>query len=223
MPQHSNRKGAFTATANSIIEGTSLRIAPDDFPNPTVDIPLASPGAPPATAVLAGGCFWCTEAVYRQLDGVLAVAPGYAGGTRETADYETVCTGRTKHAEAIRITYDAARITYGQLLKVFFSVAHDPTQLNRQGADVGTQYRSAVFSESEQQRTETDAFIAELSKTSPKPIVTQVVPLETFFPAEDYHKQYYQRNPGQSYCLAVVGPKVAKARKQFAHLLKPAA
>ena len=121
----------------SIIEGTSLGIAPDDFPDPIVDVPPAPPGAPPAVAVLAGGCFWCTEAVYRQLDGVLAVTPGYAGGTRETADYETVSTGRTKHAEAIRITYDPARATYGQLLKIFFSVAHDPTQRNRQGNDVG--------------------------------------------------------------------------------------
>src|SRR5687767_10458377 len=133
------------ATASPIIEGTSLRIAPGDFPNPIVDLPAASPGAPPTTAVLAGGCFWCTEAVYSQLDGVLAVIPGYAGGTPETADYETVTTGRTKHAEAIRITYDPDRLTYGQLLKVFFSVAHDPTQRNRQGNDVGRQYRSALF------------------------------------------------------------------------------
>ena len=120
------------ATASNVIEGLSLRILPDEFPNPVVDVPVAAPGAAPATAVLAGGCFWCTEAVYRELDGVLAVTPGYAGGTREMADYETVSTGRTKHAEAIRVTYDPARVTYGQLLKIFFSVAHDPTQRNRQ-------------------------------------------------------------------------------------------
>src|SRR5688572_14155203 len=117
--------------SSSVIEGSSLRILPSDGPKPRIDLPLTSPGAPPATAILAGGCFWCTEAVYRELDGVLAVTPGYAGGTRETANYETVSTGRTNHAEAIRITYDPVRLTYGQLLKVFFSVAHDPTQRNR--------------------------------------------------------------------------------------------
>src|SRR5688572_15393380 len=129
-------QGALMQTrGSSVIEGTSLRIAPDEFPNPAVDLPLASPGAAPTTAILAGGCFWCTEAVYRALDGVLTVTPGYAGGTRETADYQTVSTGRTKHAEAIRITYDPARLTYGQILRVFFSIAHDPTQRNRQGND----------------------------------------------------------------------------------------
>src|SRR5687767_15555875 len=138
-------QGALMPAGRSVIEGTSLRIVPSEFPDPVVDVPPAPPGAPPATAILAGGCFWCTDAVYSQLDGVLAVAPGYAGGTRETADYETVSTGRTKHAEAIRITYDPARLTDGQLLKVFFSVAHDPTQRNRQGNDVGRQYRSALF------------------------------------------------------------------------------
>src|SRR5688572_3849682 len=114
----------------SVIEGTSLRVLPNGFPNPAVDVSPAPAGGASATAVLAGGCFWCTEAVYRELDGVIAVAPGYAGGTEDTADYETVCTGRTQHAEAIRITYDPSRLTYGQILKVFFSVAHDPTQKN---------------------------------------------------------------------------------------------
>jgi peptide-methionine (S)-S-oxide reductase len=123
--------------AGSVIEGTSLRVLPSDFPDPAVDLPAPAPPTKTAAAVLAGGCFWCTEAVYRQLDGVLDVVPGYAGGTKDTADYETVCTGRTNHAEAIRITYDPSRVTYGQILKVFFSVAHDPTQLNRQGTDVG--------------------------------------------------------------------------------------
>src|SRR5688572_9539906 len=129
----------------SIIEGTSLRIPPDQFPDPAVDLPAQPGAASDQQLVLAGGCFWCTEAVYRQLDGVRNVVPGYAGGTRETADYETVCTGQTGHAEAIRITYDPARVMFGQILKVFFSVAHDPTQLNRQGADRGRQYRSAIF------------------------------------------------------------------------------
>src|SRR5688500_7959205 len=151
------------STATSIIEGTSLRIVPDDFPDPIVDLPLASPGAPPATAILAGGCFWCTDAVYSQLDGVLSVTPGYAGGTRETADYETVCTGRTGHAEAIRITYDPARLTFGQLLKVFFSVAHDPTQRDRQGNDVGPQYRSAIFPQDDDQRRVAETYIKQLN------------------------------------------------------------
>src|SRR4051794_41974085 len=119
------------ASGGSVIEGTSLRIVPDEFPDPVVDVPLAPPGAQPATAVLAGGCFWCTEAVYRELDGVLAVTPGYAGGTRETADYETVSTGRTRHAEALRITYDPPPLTYGQRLKVFFSLAHHPPPRDR--------------------------------------------------------------------------------------------
>src|SRR3954468_16698777 len=135
----------------SVIEGTSLAVLPSDFPDPAIDLPPPA-GAGPRQVVLAGGCFWCTEAVYRQLDGVLDVIPGYAGGTEETADYETVCTGRTNHAEAIRITYDPSRVTYGQILKVFFSVAHDPTQLNHQGNDVGRQYRSAIFPETPEQR-----------------------------------------------------------------------
>jgi peptide-methionine (S)-S-oxide reductase len=170
-------------------------------------------------ATFAGGCFWCLEAVFEMLKGVNSATSGYAGGDPSRADYKSVCNGDTGHAEVVRVEFDPAVISFRDLLAVYFAT-HDPTQLNRQGADVGTQYRSAVFMESEQQRIEANAFIADLAKTSPKPIVTQVVPLETFFPAEEYHKQYYQRNPGQSYCLAVVGPKVAKARKQFAHLLK---
>ncbi len=165
-------------TVTPVIEGTSLLIAPDDFPNPIADLPAALPGAPPATAILAGGCFWCTEAVYRELDGVLAVTPGYAGGTRETADYETVTTGRTNHAEAIRITYDPARLTYGQLLKVFFSVAHDPTQRNRQDNDVGPQYRSALFPADDDQRRVAEAYIKQLDDAGAftGPIVTTIEP-----------------------------------------------
>src|SRR4051812_36634073 len=155
-------QGVPMATPSPVIEGTSLRILPGDFPDPVVDVPPAAPGAPPATAVLAGGCFWCTEAVYKELNGVLAVTPGYAGGTRETADYETVSTGRTRHAEAVRITYDPARLTYGQLLKVFFSVAHDPTQRDRQGNDVGPQYRSALFPADDDQRRVAEAYVRQL-------------------------------------------------------------
>ncbi len=193
-----------TATS-SIIEGTSLRIEPDDFPDPIADLPKASPGISPATAVLSAGCFWCSEAVYREVDGVLAVAPGYAGGTLQTADYETVSTGRTKHAEAIRITYDPARLTYGQLLKVFFSVAHDPTQRNRQGNDVGPQYRSAIFYHSPEQKATAEQTIKELTeqKLWEDPIVTQIEPLTAFYPAEDYHQEYYTKTGHEPYCHVV--------------------
>jgi peptide-methionine (S)-S-oxide reductase len=211
-------------TANSIIEGTSLLVAPDEFPDPIVDLPRASPGAPPTTAILAGGCFWCTEAVYSQLDGVLAVAPGYAGGTRETAEYETVSTGRTKHAEAIRITYDPARLTYGQLLKVFFSVAHDPTQRNRQGNDVGPQYRSALFPTSDDQRRVADAYVKQLDNAGAftGPIVTTIEPDAEFYEAETYHHDYAKRNPTSGYIMAVSTPKVRKLEKYFPEKLKKA-
>jgi len=209
-------------SANSIIEGTSLLIAPDEFPDPIVDLPRASPGVPLATAVLAGGCFWCTEAVYKELDGVLAVAPGYAGGTRETADYQTVSTGRTKHAEAIRITYDPSRLTYGQLLKVFFSVAHDPTQRNRQGNDVGPQYRSALFPADEDQRRVAEAYIKQLNDAGAftGPIVTTIEPDAEFYEAETYHHDYAKRNPTSGYIKTVSMPKVRKLEKYFPEKLK---
>ena len=206
----------------AIIEGTSLLIAPDKFPDPIVDLRPASAGAPPATAVLAGGCFWCTEAVYSQLNGVLTVTPGYAGGTRETADYESVCTGRTKHAEAIRITYDPSRLTYGQLLKVFFSVAHDPTQRNRQGNDVGPQYRSAIFPQDDEQRRVAEAYVKQLDDAGAftGPIATTIEPDAEFYEAETYHHDYAKRNPTQGYIMAVSTPKVRKLEKYFPEKLK---
>ena len=206
----------------TIIEGTSLRIAPDEFPDPIVDAAPASPGALPATAVLAGGCFWCTEAVYRELDGVLAVPPGYAGGTGETANYETVSGGSTKHAEAIRITYDPARITYGQLLKIFFSVTHDPTQRNRQGNDIGPQYRSALFPAGADQRRVAEAYIKQLDDAGAftGPIVTTIEPDAEFYEAETYHHDYARRNPTQGYIMAVSMPKVRKLEKYFPEKLK---
>src|SRR3712207_137862 len=199
-------------SGTSVIEGTSLRILPSDFPEPVLDLPPAAPGAPPATAVLAGGCFWCTEAVYKQLDGVLAVTPGYAGGTRETADYQTVSTGRTGHAEAIRVTYDPARLTYGQLLKVFFSVAHDPTQRNRQGNDVGPQYRSALFPQGDDQRRVAEAYVRQLTDAGAftGPIATTIEPGAAFYEAETYHHDYAERNPTQPYIVGVSMPKVRK-------------
>ena len=173
------------------------------------------------TATLAGGCFWCLEAVFQQLKGVTKVTSGYAGGTVPNPSYEAVCTGRTGHAEVVQIEFDPAVVSYRELLDVFF-VIHDPTTLNRQGVDEGTQYRSAVFYHSPQQQQVAEAVIAELEagKVWDDPIVTEVVPLDAFYPAEEYHRDYFRRNPGQSYCRAVIAPKVAKLRKHYLEKLK---
>lgn len=167
-------------------------------------------------ATLAGGCFWCLEAAYDQLRGVQNVESGYAGGRRPNPTYEQVCTGATGHAEVVQITYDPAIISYQDLLNVFFTI-HDPTTLNRQGADVGTQYRSAIFYHTPEQKAMAEETIARLTeeKLWDNPIVTEVVPLTEFYPAEDYHRDYFQRNPGQPYCQAVIAPKVAKFRSKF--------
>lgn len=193
---------------------------PSSFPDPAVDLP-AGDGAE-RTAVLGGGCFWCTEAVFKQLDGVTGVRPGYAGGTAETADYRTVCTGTTGHAEVIGITYDPSRISYGQLLKVFFSVAHDPTQMNRQGNDRGPQYRSAVFYAGADEKRVAEAYIAQLDTAGvfDAPIVTTVEPLDAFYEAEDYHFDYAARNPAQPYIVHVSTPKVKKLREAYPERLK---
>jgi peptide-methionine (S)-S-oxide reductase len=206
----------------SVIEGTSLRVLPTEFPDPTLDVPPATPAGTTATAVLAGGCFWCTEAVYRELDGVTSIVPGYAGGTEDTADYETVCTGRTGHAEAIRVTYDPSRLTYGQLLKVFFSVAHDPTQRNRQGNDVGPQYRSAIFPQDDGQRRVAEAYVKQLNDAGAftGPIATTIEPGQVFYEAEAYHHDYAARNPMQPYIAGVSMPKVRKLVKYFPDKLK---
>jgi peptide-methionine (S)-S-oxide reductase len=175
-----------------------------------------------STIVLAGGCFWCTEAVYRQLDGVLAVRPGYAGGTAATANYQDVCTGATGHAEAIEVVFDPGRAPLGAILRIFFSIAHDPTQLNRQGADVGTQYRSAIFYANEAQRRIAERYIARIdaARVFDAPLVTRLEPLEQFFVAEQYHHDYAARNPAQPYIRAVATPKVEKLRRTHADLLK---
>jgi peptide-methionine (S)-S-oxide reductase len=177
-----------------------------------------------AAAVLAGGCFWCVEAVYLQLDGVLKVTSGYAGGTADTATYQVVCSGTTNHAEAVQITYDPSRITYGQILKVFFWIAHDPTQLNRQGNDVGRQYRSAIFYAGERQREVAAAYIRQLddARVFPRPIVTTLEPLEAFYEAEPYHQNYAARNPAQPYVAFVAAPKVEKLRSRLPDRLKAA-
>ncbi len=172
-------------------------------------------------AVFGGGCFWCTEAVFDELRGVVSVVPGYAGGRSENPTYEQVCSGRTGHAEVIRIEFDSGQITYKQLLTVFFAT-HDPTTLNRQGADVGTQYRSIILYANEEQKREAVAFIQELngSSTFGSPVVTTVEPLGEFYEAETYHRKYYANNPYQSYCQIVISPKMHKLHKQFTELLK---
>jgi peptide-methionine (S)-S-oxide reductase len=172
-------------------------------------------------ATLAGGCFWCLEAAFSQLKGVESAVSGYAGGNVPDPSYELVCAGGTGHAEVVQITFDPAAISYGDLLSVFFTM-HDPTTLNRQGADVGSQYRSAIFYHSEEQQVVAEEVIASLTESGvwDDPIVTELVPLDTFYPAEDYHNDYYERNPNQPYCQAVIAPKVAKLRKQFMDKLK---
>jgi len=199
----------------------SLRIDPWSFPDPE---PVADAGDAGHTLVLAGGCFWCTEAVYAQLDGVLSVRPGYAGGSAATANYDDVCTGRTGHAEAIEIEFDPARVAIGQILKIFFSIAHDPTQLNRQGADVGTQYRSTIFYANEAQRRIAEGYIAQIeaARIFDSPLATTLEPLETFYQAEAYHHDYAARNPFQPYIRSVAMPKVEKLRKVHADMLKDA-
>jgi peptide-methionine (S)-S-oxide reductase len=171
-------------------------------------------------ATLGGGCFWCLEAVFEMVDGVEGVKSGYAGGHAAHPTYEQVCAGKTGHAEVVQVTFDPEVTSYREILEIFFGV-HDPTTLNRQGADVGTQYRSAIYTHSEDQRDTARALIVELEGTGPwdDPIVTQVEALGVFYPAEAYHDEYYRRNPMQSYCNAVIGPKVAKFRKSFAHKL----
>jgi peptide-methionine (S)-S-oxide reductase len=186
------------------------------LPDPAVDLPVAkAQGA--ETAVLAGGCFWGVEAVFEHVKGVTQVTSGYAGGTAATATYDKVSMGNTGHAESVSITYDPSKVTYGQLLKVFFSVAHDPTELNRQGPDTGTQYRSAIFYANEDQKRIAQAYIAQLNaaKTFRRPIVTEVTPLKAYYPAEAYHQDYLARNPTQPYIVINDLPKIAALQKQL--------
>lgn len=172
-------------------------------------------------ATLAGGCFWCLEAVFDQLQGVEDVVSGYAGGHVPNPTYRHVCTGETGHAEVVRIAFDPDAISYRDLLKVFFTI-HDPTTLNRQGGDAGTQYRSAIFTHTDEQERIAEEVIAEMTEAGiwDEPIVTEVVPFEAFYAAEDYHQEYFTRNPSQAYCRMVIAPKVAKFRKQYLERLK---
>jgi peptide-methionine (S)-S-oxide reductase len=177
--------------------------------NPTTEI-----------ATLGGGCFWCQEAVFEIIKGVVKVESGYAGGHVKNPTYRAVCTGETGHAEVVQVTFDPSVLSFPEVLVVFFAT-HDPTTLNRQGADVGTQYRSAIFYHSPEQKKTAEEFIFDLNtQLGPdRPVVTQVVPLTEFWKAEDYHRGYFRNNPGQGYCQAVVAPKVAKVKKQFAQIL----
>ena len=199
----------------------SCRIPIKDFPDPKVDTALAQTSQE-KVVVLAGGCFWCVEAVFKELRGVASVRSGYAGDTSATANYRAVCSGRTNHAEAIEIRYDASQTTLGQLLKIHFSVAHDPTQLDRQGNDMGRQYRSAIFYSDDEQKRVSEAYIRQLNdaRVFQEPIVTTLEPLKEFYVAEEYHQDYAARNPMQPYVAYVAQPKVEKLRENFADRLK---
>jgi peptide-methionine (S)-S-oxide reductase len=180
-----------------------------------------SPPSERQVATLAGGCFWCLEAVFQELRGVERVQSGYSGGHVSQPSYEQVCSGTTGHAEAVQITFDPGVISYAELLEVFFTL-HDPTTPNRQGPDVGTQYRSAIFHHTDEQRSEAERVIGEVQADGvwPDTIITEVTPLDVFYPAEDYHRDYYLRNPTQGYCQVVIAPKVTKLRQRFLEKLK---
>jgi peptide-methionine (S)-S-oxide reductase len=191
------------------------------IPNPKVDAQLATTKGQ-ETAVFAGGCFWGIEAVFDQVKGVTKAESGYAGGSANTADYYTVSSGATGHAESVRVNYDPSQITYGQLLKVFFSVAHDPTELNRQGPDIGSQYRSAIFFGNDEQKRIAESYIKQLDETKlfTEKIVTQVVPLTGFYPAEDYHQNYLVNHPNEPYIVYNDMPKLVNLRKLLPELCK---
>ena len=190
-----------------------------EFPDPSVDNKSPA-GVGKQTAVLAGGCFWCVEAVFRQIEGVEKVVSGYSGGDAASARYDIVSTGKTGHAESVQVTYDPRKISYGQILKVFFDVAHDPTQLNRQGPDVGTSYRSAIFYANDEQKRVATAYIAQLdaAKAFPKRIVTEITPLKGFYRAEDYHQDYALKNPNNPYIQICDLPKISALKQQFPEL-----
>ncbi len=192
-----------------------------EFPQPPLVLPESGPTR---TAVLAGGCFWGMEGLFEDLKGVKEVVSGYSGGSRETAEYELVSTGRTGHAESVQITYDPSQISYGTLLMIFFSVAHDATELNYQGPDHGSQYRSVIFYSDDGQRRMAEAYIRELdrNKVFRKPIVTQLTPLKAFYPAEEYHQHFMQRNPDYPYIVMWDLPKIARLQEEYPALVRPA-
>ena len=202
------------------VQFVTLSLVAANFPDPAVDAPRAA--GKTETAVLAGGCFWGVEGVFESLKGVSSVVSGYSGGKASTAHYEMVSTGNTGHAESVRITYDPSQISYGQLLKVYFSVAHDPTEKNRQGPDWGTQYRSEIFYANDEQKRVAEAYIQQLdaAKVYKKPIVTLVEPLQAFYPAEEHHQHFMARNPTYPYIVYNDAPKVRHLYKEFPELVK---
>ena len=207
------------AVGCGVVSSSSKTVDLTDLsPLPTPDKAASAEGK--QTAVFAGGCFWGLEAVFEHVKGVIDVKNGYVGGTKATADYETVSTGTTGHAESVMITYDPTKVTYQQLLNIFFSVAHDPTELNFQGPDHGTQYRSAIFYTSEEQKTLALQYIDAINKSKAfsKPVVTEIVPLKTFYEAEDYHQNYLALHPTQPYIVINDAPKVADLKKRFPDL-----
>ena len=206
-------------TLGAVIACNAGERAAVPIPPPAVDAALASAKSQ-QTAVISGGCFWGVQAVFQHVKGVISATSGYSGGAANTAEYERVSNGDTGHAESVKIVYDSSRITYGQLLRVFFSVAHDPTELNRQGPDNGSQYRSSIFYASDEQKRVAEAYIAQLdqAKVFARPIVTQVVPLKAFYPAEAYHQDYAALHPDNPYIVYNDAPKVAHLRQEFPDL-----
>ncbi len=212
-----HRAAALTCAALLLLLGATRARA--EFPNPPLD---PQEGKGPHSAVFAGGCFWGVEAVFEKLKGVQEAVSGYSGGEAKTAHYEIVSTGLTGHAESVRVTYDPAQVSYGTLLKVFFSVVHNPTELNYQGPDHGTQYRSAIFYADNTQRRVAEEYIQALDKARvyDSPIVTQVIPLKAFYPAEDYHQNYLQNNPTQPYIMMWDLPKIAALQRNYPRLVR---
>lgn len=206
-------------TIAGLVAGNGADSATPTLPNPSADTTLATTKSE-QSVVVAGGCFWGIQAVFQHVKGVISATSGYAGGNSKSAEYELVSTGETGHAESVKIVYDPSQITYGQLLRVFFSVAHDPTQLNRQGPDEGSQYRSAIFYGNDEQRRIAEGYIAQLDKATifPRPIVTQVAPLKGFYAAEAYHQNYAANHPSNPYIVYNDAPKVAHLRQQFPEL-----
>jgi len=214
LRRRSSLKLVLGVTVLALVQACGAPLSAAPLPPPATD---AAAAGGPQTAVFAGGCFWGVEAVFRHTRGVSKAVSGYAGGTKGEADYETVSTGRTRHAESVQVTFDPAQVSYGELLRIFFSVAHDPTQLNRQGPDHGPQYRSAIFTTTDEQKRVAQAYIAQLTaaKAFPQPIVTEVTPLPAFYAAEDYHQDYLARHPTQPYIVFNDLPKLAALKEQF--------
>jgi peptide-methionine (S)-S-oxide reductase len=212
-------RSALLALLITMSAAIGTRAAETAFPPPAINSSLAKLRSQ-QTAVFAGGCFWGVQAVFQHVKGVVSATSGYSGGNANTAQYEMVSTGQTGHAESVKIVYDSSQITYGELLRIFFSVAHDPTQLNRQGPDEGSQYRSVVFYDGDEQKRIAEAYIAQLNeaKVFPRKIVTQVVPLKAFYPAEAYHQDYAKWHSNEPYIVFNDAPKVAHLRQQFPDL-----